>query len=441
MLFAGGILLPTAILSVLSFRNIQNETDLARQRSDKLMSDFKADIQNAITEEQSKIYQEIKSASQFLYEQPTSVKELGRAAEFKSVYGVDAFFLFNKGEPKYPGLLSKNIKQEFANTIVDSKSKKLFQKEIQLLKHLKNSPEDSASKDAYIQERKNRLDFVFHGWFFPEQKVQDLLGLVRLYYKTGDFDKALYYLEIIEHLPHPKGYLYADIRRSANLLHFEILVKQKKKEEAEQFTEKVIAEFWESPLLEDLGANKFFFETAINQILSFDNLKENKRDYFWNLKENFIRQINYTEIFNRYPQEFKEILSGVNNGANGIVYGIHNNLTLLKMSSPYLSGDQVVVVKINRDGLKNRLLNKLKPIVKRVKNIPFSITEQGNKIFLGEIPDSATVVEQVVLHEPLQLEFSLYEKDIQDVNDEANQRKILMVALISFALIDRKSVV
>lgn len=68
--FAGGIVLPTAILSFLSVRNIQNEAYLAQKNFNESTASFREEVESSVSKEQSKIFQEIKSASLYLYEQP-----------------------------------------------------------------------------------------------------------------------------------------------------------------------------------------------------------------------------------------------------------------------------------------------------------------------------------------------------------------------------------
>ena len=89
LVFVGGIILPTAILSFLGFRNIQNEMFLAQKNFDENQAALEKDIEDAIEKEQEKIYQETKAASLFLYEQPRSLLEFGNAASFKDVANKD----------------------------------------------------------------------------------------------------------------------------------------------------------------------------------------------------------------------------------------------------------------------------------------------------------------------------------------------------------------
>ena len=124
-LFAGGIVLPTAILSFLSFRNIQNEIFLAQKTFDENRASFQKEVEDAVHKEQEKIYQETKAASLFLYEQPRSLLEFGNAASFKEVPGIEAIFLYNGGKMRMiiNNLLSPQDKQTIiagqSNTISD----------------------------------------------------------------------------------------------------------------------------------------------------------------------------------------------------------------------------------------------------------------------------------------------------------------------------------
>ena len=128
LLFAGGIVLPTAILAVLSFRNIQNETFLAQKNFDESRIAFQNDVENAVAKEQRKIYQETKNASLFLYEQPQKLLDFGHATEFISVDGIEAIFLFNNGSLIYPDISSRNFYKSatFSNATPSAFEKKMF---------------------------------------------------------------------------------------------------------------------------------------------------------------------------------------------------------------------------------------------------------------------------------------------------------------------------
>ena len=130
--FAGGIVLPTAILSFLSVRNIQNEAYLAQKNFTESTAAFREEVESAISKEQSKIFQEIKSASLYLYEQPHNLLDFGNATQFKTVNGIEATFLYNKGVLIYPDISSKHFSKtsDYSNSVASRLEKMLFREEV-----------------------------------------------------------------------------------------------------------------------------------------------------------------------------------------------------------------------------------------------------------------------------------------------------------------------
>ena len=430
LLFAGGIVLPTAILSVLSFRNIQNEIYLSQKNFDENLNAFQNEVEDAIEKEQAKIYQETKAASLFLYEQPQGLLDFGHATEFKSVEGIDAIFLFNNRNLIYPDLSSKKFfnSSNFSSSVPSALDKRLYQEEVKGLK-------DSISQKIYLEQRARSLRPASFFFETKDEQVQSILGLIRFYFKRKQYDEALHLLAILENNPHQQGYLHADLTYAVNLLHFEILVNQRKHQEAQDYCLSVLAQFLEKQNIDDISSSRYFFESTFTQILSFENLSQEKREAFWNLRENFNRQLGYMDILYYNRDLFQEILDDDVSSKEGILYKNTDEMTLFKMSYPYLSGDQVVIAVINRDSYKARLQNKLKPVIQTFKNIPFSITENNEKVIMGEIPESAPIITQHYISEALEWEFTLYEKDMQDIHKETRHRMFLMYSLMLFALI------
>jgi hypothetical protein len=247
LLFAGGIVLPTAILSFLSFRNIQNEIYLSQKNFDENLNAFQNEVEDAIEKEQTKIYQETKAASLFLYEQPQGLLDFGHAAEFKSVEGLDAIFLFNNGNLIYPDITSKKFfkSSNFSNSVPSALDKKLYQVETSGLK-------DSIAQKIYVEQRSRSLRPASYFFESKEEQIQNILGLIRFYYKNKKYDEALHLLEILESNPHQQGYLHADLTYAVYLLHFEILVYQRKHQEAQDYCLSVLAQFLDKQNIDDI---------------------------------------------------------------------------------------------------------------------------------------------------------------------------------------------
>ena len=422
LVFVGGIIMPTAILSFLGFRNIQNEMFLAQKNFDENQAALEKDIEEAIAKEQEKIYQETKAASLFLYEQPRSLLEFGNAASFKDVSGIEAIFLYNNGKLVYPDISSKHFypTHDFSSIVASPNEQRLFEAE-----------QDTNSREVLL----HRLIKTNSLFTTKNEQVLNILGIVRLCYKEKNYDEALKWLKVLENNPHLQGYLHADLTRSVNLLHFEILVKQKKHAEAEDYSLSVLSQFLQSESIEDIPSAKFFFETAFSQILSFEDLSQEKRESFWNLRSNFNRQLGYMEILSKYRKNFEELLNNDFIAKDGIQYRSGEDITLFKMGYPFLSGNQIVIAKIDAEAFRARLIERVKNVSQRWKNVPFSIVDEKDSLLAGSIPDSSNVISQSRISEAYDWEFSLYEKDITEIRRESRQRMYLMYGLLLFSLI------
>lgn len=416
--------MPTAILSFLSFRNIQNEIFLAQKAFDENRTSFQKEVEDVIQKEQDKIYQETKAASLFLYEQPRSLLEFGNATAFKDVNGIEAIFLYNDNKLVYPDISSRHFYKtsDYSNVQASLVEQQLFLDE-------QNS---QITEQNYIARSLRMLHSPFET---RNEQVQNILGLIRLSYKSENYAEALRLLKILEQHPHLQGYLHADLTRSVNLLHFEILVKQKKHQEAEEYCLSVLAQFLQDSHIENIASAKFFFEEAFTQILSFEDLSQEKREAFWNLRSNFNHQLGYMDILSNYKELFAELLENEYTSKEGILYRTDGPVTLFKMSYPYLSGNQVVIAKIDNEAYQNRLLEKIKATANSWKNIPYSIVNENNETLLGAVPDSAAVLAQERISDACDWEFSLYEKDVKEIRRESRQRMFMMYGLLLFALI------
>ena len=83
------------------------------------------------------------------------------------------------------------------------------------------------------------------------------------------------------------------------------------------------------------------------------------------------------------------------------------------MSYPILSGDQVVLAKVNTEEYRERMRSKLRTSAQGWKNIPYSITEGSDKtLILGHVSDSSAIMTQVILDKVISWNLTLYEKGL-----------------------------
>ncbi|WP_304038748.1 cell wall metabolism sensor histidine kinase WalK [Fibrobacter succinogenes] len=409
----------------MSVRNIQNEAYLAQKNYNESTETFREQCESTISKEQSKIFQEVKSASLYLYEQPHSLLDFGNATQFKTVSGIEAMFLYNNGTLIYPDISSKHFSKtsDFSNSIASPFEKMIFREEVT----------SAMPQPVNLSRSARQLRFSFES---KDDHIQNILGLVRIAYKTKEYDEALRLLNVLEEHPHQQGYLHSDLTRSVNLLHFEILVAQKKHKEAEDYTLAVLNQFLQSKNIENLPSAKFFFETAFTQILSFENLSQEKREAFWNLRENFNRQLGYMDVFFNNKEIVQALLNKEANSKSGIDIMSNSKATFIKMSYPILSGDQVVLAKVNIEEYRERMRSKLKTSAQGWKGIPYSITEGSDKtLILGHVSDSSAIMTQVQLDKIISWNLTLYEKGLSEIKKETRKRMFLMYGLLSFSLI------
>lgn len=422
--FFVGIILPTAILSILSFRNIQNESFLAKKNFEENLKSFKKELGSVVQAEQRKILQETKAASQFLYEQPQNLLEFGNATSFKNVNGLNAVFLFNKETIVYPSIASHFFYEspKWPQTNYTTLEQQLFFEE-----------KNETNLEKVQLARSLRL--IQSPFQTKNEQIQNLLGLLRRAYQNKKYDEALHIISVLQQNPNNQSYLHYQLRESLQLMHFEILVEQGKHEDAQNLCLFELNHFLQQPHINDISSTRYFFETTFNQILSFEKLTQETREAFWNLRENFNRQLTHTEILYEHLPFFKKILSDHISPKEGILYHSDGNDLFFRMSYPWLSGDQVVIGKIDIEKYEMRIRSKIEAVAREWKNIPYAITNINDSLLIGSIPQNEFILEQELLGQDLNWTLTLYQKDQKELNKETRHKMLLLYGLVCFSLI------
>lgn len=423
-LFFGGIIIPTAILAFLSFRNVQNERFLAEKNFEDSRNSFTKQALSTVQSEQVEILKEAKNASQFLYEQPQKMLEFGNAASFKNVQGVEAIFLFNEGKLIYPSIpVKEHSQQTFPSVVPGPFERSILRGEI------------SGRFPQQIETARSAL-LLRAPLLSSEDNSLNLLGLLRHHYRQKNFDEALRIIGVLERHPNAKGYLFDNLENALYRIKFEIFVEQKKHSQAENYCLSLFSAFLEGRAFRDIASAKFFFDNAISRILSFEDLSQKKRDAFWNLRENLNRQLEHAQVFADHS-EFLWLLSSDNpNTKDGILYKQNGDGLFFRMAYPWLSGDQVVIGKIRPEVYKKRILQKLAGVSREWKGILYTVTDINDSILLGKVPDSTSAVsKQLDLGNGLGWTLSLYERDMEAITLEARHKIFLLSGLVAFSLL------
>ncbi len=414
------ILGPTVILSVFSFRNIFNESLIAQKTFEEHQAAFRKDVHEAVIKEQNKIFQETKAASLFLYEQPNNLLDFEKSSPFKMVNGVRTIFLFNADTLLYPHLPSL-----FENTNASFSPLPAFFSERKIYGQKK-------SEDILMMRSFRLMQAPLES---PAEQALNLIGLIRESYRIKNYDEALRLLEILESRPTEYGYLLPNISASIRLLHFEILVAQKQHRLAEKYILAIVKDFLSGENFGDIAEMQFFFESTFDQILSFEDLSRESREEFWNLRENFNRELLHTDLFLKNKDCILRLWDDEESTLeDGIQIVQNNNLTFFKMSFPWLAGNQVIIGILDKKAHEKRLVQCIRSTAREWKDVPYSIRTSEDSLIIENHAEHEPIALQQEIGNGLHWQLILYEKDLKKIKQESRHKIILMGSLIIFSL-------
>lgn len=416
------ILGPTVILSFFSFRSIVNENYLAEKTFAEHQLSFKNDVLKAAEKEKNKILNEAKAASLFLYEQPNNLLELGKSSPYKTVPGIKVIFLFNGDTLIYPHfpIFFKSSAQTYSSIPATSLEQEIFYRE--------GTDIQQAGLARSLRVMRAPLET-------RSEQNSNLLGLLRYAYKAKKYDEALRILDILEQRNHVQGYLQPNLKASLRQLRFEIFVNKHEHRNAEQYCLQNFRSFLAGEYFGDIATIKFFFESMLDQVLSFEDLSEESREEFWNFKENFTREIQASESYTKHRDEILKFLDDEDASKEGLLFEDFENETFFRMSHPWLSGNQVVVGIVDKAEFEKRLSAKIMEVAKDWKDVPYTLRNGNDSIIAKNISGTEQLAGQFEISEGNHLEFSIYQKNESELEEETTKKIILMSSLIVFSLL------
>jgi signal transduction histidine kinase len=416
------ILGPTLLLSFFSFRNILNANYLAEKTFEENRLDFKIALETAVKDEHNSFLQETKAAALFLYEQPHTLTDLNKNSPYKKVDGVSSIYLFNADTLVYPHFskLFKHSQKTFSPITPSILEQEIFVTE-------KQFPEQA------MLARSFRL--IHSNLETKQEQTMNLLGMIRIAYKKQNYEEALKLLNILEKRHKQEGYLTPDLTISLALLHFEIFIKQKQHRKAEEFVLNKLEQFLSGKDYGDLYSVQFFFETVLDQILSFEDLSQDSREKFWNLRENLNREFSHSESYIEKQNDIIQLFKNNEVENDGIKYSLQGNDILFRMSYPWLPGAQIIVGLLDKKIMQKRFSETIISIAKDWKDIPYAILDNKDSLIISNSKESENIAFEYEIGNGLNWRLLLYEKDMKELQAESRQRIILIASLIILSLI------
>lgn len=411
--FLVGILLPTLVLSVFSFRSIRNEVLLAEKNYEEEQTSFRKILLETVQKETVQILQEVRRRSQYLFDRPQSVDEFFKPYPLDKIEGVGAVFLFDGGRPIYPNTQLGRHQSELPTVAPTEGEKLLYRNEL---------GQESKASSARTE--------------VPISAV--LLRQLRYQYQTRNFNAAMKTLAMLERLPKAQGYLSGNLTESLWLMRFDILVESGQHHEAEIYCLDLLDAFLSHRIEPDLDQMRFVLETMLNSILSFEKLDNTSRERFWNLRNNLEYQLDHARLYNEHRNFLQRVVLDGNEAlTQGLDFHQNDNQWFFVLSHPWLPGNQVVVGIIDTVAFSARIHQRLQTLAREWKQIRYTITDANDSIVEGKPPqgEPRIIARLPIAEQYPQWTLTLYQKDNGEFRSESRNKMVLLYSLVGFSLI------
>ncbi len=392
LLFLVGIFLPSLILSILSFRSIHNEVLLAERTYERDADAFQQVLQEDLIKEIRQVFNEVRRRSNWLFDQPRTLEDLGRAQSLDSVVGVDAIFLFRNGKRVYP------IYGPKLNQPIES---------------------DTWALDGRKQDS------------LPE------LRNLRVAFQVGDLQNALHWLIQLERKPNAQTLISGDLRASLQLMRFRILVRAGHQAMALSYSTELIRKFLKKPEQADIEDAFFVFETMLSDALSFEGLPSEQRELFWNLRHNLLSQMNTALVWDTHREMLEELSATQYSEEDGLTFSFKEDSWGFRMAHPWLPGEQTVLGVLSPESFQQRLVSRLMTTQREWRQVYFRLVDHRDSVLLERLPqDSLVVLRSTLMQVPdPNWTLTIFQRDLREIRKDSRGKMILLYSLVGFSLI------
>jgi len=391
-LFLGGIILPSLILSVLSFRSIHSEVLLAQRSYEEDAESFRAATQDQLRKEMQAIFAQVHKRSTWLYDQPHSIEDLTKVPPLDTIIGVQSIFLFHGDQRVFPIYVPDPHAQDQFPSLIPG----------------------SAQNPATL-----------------------LLAQLRQQFAAGHYHESMVTLELLEHTPNMQSMLHYSLREPLQWMRFRLLVQMGNHPEAIHYCLGLVTNFLQNPKSRDIESTLFVFESMFSAILSFEELPANQRELFWNLRRNLTFQMVSALSWELHRNLLEHLLLSQYQPQDGLTFLEEGSEWGFRMAQPWLPGDQMVLGVFDPQGLHDRLLKPLAATQREWKHVCFRITDARDSVLSERLPQDTLIVLKSLslLDEIPGWTLTLYQRDMREVRKESRQKMLLLYSLVGFSLL------
>lgn len=394
LLFLGGIVLPSLILSVLSFRSIRSEVLLAEKAYEEDANAFAKTTREQLNRELESLFSQVRKRSNWLFDQPRSIEDLSKAPPLDTIVGVQSIFLFRGETRVFPLFRTRSSGSAAFSTL---------------------SPNSDILSRAALP----------------------YLSLLRQHYQAQHFREALHLIQFLEKHPQFGGILHSSLHDGLAWMRFRILVQSGAKEEAIRFCLQLVNTFLTKPGEQDMESALFIFESMFSSILSFEEVASDQRELFWNLRRNLTFQLASSLTWSQHSEILGHLQALHAPSAGGINFLEENGVRGFRMAHPWLPGEQTVLGIIDPLPFGERLLRPVASTMREWKGVFFRIATANDSTLVARIPsDTLITIRSIPLFEDYpDWTLTIYQRDLVEVKRESRRKMFLLYSLVGFSLL------
>jgi signal transduction histidine kinase len=418
-IFLLAIILPSLLLSYLSFKSIRNEGVLLEKRYQESIQKFQSEIHYSIDRELEKVRSDVRKQSRYLFDQPRTVSDLQRAPSLKNIEGINAIFLYSQGQLRYPFLDTSSQTLEFSppDTV-----EQLF---IQL-----------GLQGMWEQELKARILRRSLYTLSSRQQVLNTLGIIRASIRLGKWPLVQKEIASLRSLP-DKGYLNSNLLPSLALAEFQVLSKTSSINMQVRNTLELVNHFYQNSAIYNLSSMEFTFDEIFNSLLSLELLSEGERRFLWNVRSNLFFHMQHSQLFRTHRDIFDYLRNTSTQDENGVFYFEQKNEYYFRISSQGQPSNLTILGMFNIEEIEKRILRQIQPLFREWKDIPFRLTNaQGEILAHRQDNDTLALLDQFHLfHTFPNWTLSIYPKQLSELQKESQTKTHLLYSLIAISLL------
>lgn len=287
------LLLPTLVLTFFSIQSIQTSHQLQERKDLELLERARYQISNTLEEVVQSQNNSLKTIANRLWSHEHF--QLENSLQQESNFGLKALFLFKSNTLYFPHLGTNYPLNRPKLTIESPLEKSLFP-----LQH---------RRDQWNKQLLERLQLLKTLGLSNDEKSVNELGIIRLYYQLGKFEKVIEYSINFQKRRYiwKTGDTFTQLLPIVWHLQLKSFLALKSNSKAIQLSRNFLKFYFRFSQSFDPRQIAWTFDAIYNQILSLDNLPNKARNTLWNLRSNLQNHLSFSSLYLAHKNTLNEL--------------------------------------------------------------------------------------------------------------------------------------